>query len=151
MCKFVWAPKAWCQCEDNGTFDKNCLVMSSVSYGHLFKLSGMRNSTYIWVISPAQSLFFVMVVHTPSFSVPVLLHFETGCLTWAVGILCVLLFNSVKMIPLVRNCAQIRSVNVWCHSVQSYKSKLAAVWTQHWQGIVNVTTLISFAEFDKGA
>lgn len=32
----------------------------------------------IWVITPTQSQFFVMGVHTLSFSVPVLLHFETG-------------------------------------------------------------------------
>lgn len=69
---------------------------------------------------------------TPSFSVLALLHFETGGVLYGdVGILCVSLFNNANVIPLVRNCAQIRSVNVWLQSVQSYRSKLPALWTQH--------------------
>lgn len=148
----MWAPKAWCRCEDRGTIDKNCLVMSSVSHGHLTQTVRCEEQ-HLYLshfINPIPVLCDVCA-HPKPLSPSTTVFWNRRCLTWAVGILCVLLFNSVKMIPLVRNCAQIRSVNVWCHSVQSYKSKLAALWTQHWQGIVNVTTLISFAEFDKGA
>lgn len=68
VCKFVWAPEAWCRCEGHRTIDKNCLVMSSVSHGHLTRTVGCEEqhllfesshqpnpSTLWWVCTPRAS------------------------------------------------------------------------------------------------